>query len=130
MWLCSIWRGAEAQRAADAGALAGAKMLVDIGVTTDPCNSALATTAQALAQTQAQNVAAQDLVAGPAPSAKATFPNGTQTSRTALGPVAFQINPQVKVVVTRQNLPIFFARSGIRDSHFPALRQADDSAEL
>ena len=64
---------AEAQRAADAGALAGAKMLVDIGVTTDPCNSALATTAQALAQTQGQNVAAQDLVAGQAPSATATI---------------------------------------------------------
>jgi len=102
---------AEAQRAADAGALAGAKMLVDTGLTTDPCNATLATAAQTLAQTQAQLVAQQNLIAGqPAPSPTVTFPNGGQTSCSALGPAAFGINPQVKVVVTRPNLPIFFAR--------------------
>ena len=102
---------AEAQRAADAGALAGAKMLADTGLTTDPCNTTLATAAQSLAQTQAQLAAQQNLIAGqPAPSPTVTFPNGGQTSCSALGPAAFGINPQVKVVVTRSNLPIFFAR--------------------
>ena len=102
---------AEAQRAADAGALAGAKMLADTGLTTDPCNTTLATAAQSLAQTQAQLAAQQNLIAGqPAPSPTVTFPNGGQTSCSALGPAAFGINPQVKVAVTRSNLPIFFAR--------------------
>src|SRR5215469_3257412 len=85
---------AEAQRAADAGALAGAKMLADTGLTTDPCNTTLATAAQSLAQSAAQ----QNLIAGqPAPSPTVTFPNGGQTSCSALGPAAFGINPQVKV---------------------------------
>ena len=101
---------AEAQRAADAAALAGAKMLVDTGLTTDPCNTALMNAAQTLAQNQAQFVAQQNLVAGQAPLATTTFNNGAATSCAGLTPAAFGINPQVKVVVTRSGLPTFFAR--------------------
>ena len=97
----------EAQRAADAAALAGAKMLVDAGVTSDPCNSTLATNAQTLAQTQGALVGAQNNVAGQAPTVVISFPNGAQTTNC---PNAFGINPQAKAVVTRTGLPTFFAR--------------------
>jgi hypothetical protein len=98
---------AEAQRSADAAALAGAKMLVDSGLTTDSCNPALANAAQTLATTQAQAVAAQNNVAGQPPKAQVTFPNGTGTTTC---PNAFGTNPQIKVVVQRTGLPTFFAR--------------------
>ncbi len=98
---------AEAQRAADAAALAGAKMLVDTGLTTDPCNSTLASAAQTLAMNQAMLVAAQNNVSGQAPTATVTFPNGTGTTSC---PNSFGINPQVKVVVQRTGLPTFFSR--------------------
>lgn len=97
----------EAQRAADAAALAGAKMLVDAGVTSDPCNSTLATNAQTLAQTQGGLVGVQNNVAGQAPTVVVSFPNGAQITNC---PNAFGINPQVKAVVTRTGLPTFFAR--------------------
>lgn len=97
----------EAQRAADAAALAGAKMLVDTGLTSDPCNAALVVPAQTLAINQATVVAQQNNVSGQAPTAAVTFPNGAGTTSC---PNQFGINPQVKVVVTRTGLPTFFAR--------------------
>ena len=54
----------EAQRAADAGALVAAKMLVDAGVTADPGNAALQTTAQTIATTAAKDVAKQSVHRG------------------------------------------------------------------
>jgi len=98
---------AETQRAADAGALAGAQMLVTAGVVADPCNGALATTAQALATTQAQTVVAQNSISGGAGTAVVTYPNFVGSTNC---PNAFGVNPQIQVVVTRSNLPTFFAR--------------------
>lgn len=97
----------EAQRAADAGALAGAKMLVDSGLTTDPCNATLATTAQTLAISQAQAVVQQNNIAGQAAQTiTVNFPN----SSSANCPNAFGINPQVVVTLQRTGLPTFFSR--------------------
>jgi Flp pilus assembly protein TadG len=103
----------EAQRAADAAALASAKMLVDAGVTGDPNNldPALRTTAQAVGITMAQNVAQQASIAGQpvlAPDVTVAYPNGAVAS--------FGINPTVTVTVQRTNLPIFFSRIWSRAS--------------
>lgn len=97
----------EAQRTADAAALAGAKMLVDMGVTTDPCNALLAGQAQTIATTQATAVAQQNTIGGQAPgTVNVTYPNGS-----SLGcPGSFGVNPQITVQVQRTDLPIFFAR--------------------
>ena len=95
----------EAQRAADAGALVAAKMLVDAGVTADPGNAALQTTAQTIATTAAKDVAKQSVIAGrpiTGPDVTVTFPNS--------GAASFGINPQVSVTVQNANLPTFFSR--------------------
>jgi Flp pilus assembly protein TadG len=103
----------EAQRAADAAALAAAKMLVDAGVTGDPTliNPTVQSTAQTLATQAAQSVAGQSAIAG-RPIAVAdvtvTFPNS--------GAASFGINPTVNVVVQNTNLPTFFARIWSRAS--------------
>jgi hypothetical protein len=94
----------EAQRSADAAALAGAQELVANSVISDPCNTTLATSAQALASARAISVASTNLIAGAPPNVVTpTFPNGTAGC-------TFGINPQVQVTVQRQNLPVFFAR--------------------
>ena len=99
---------AEAQRAADSGALAGAQMLVTAGVTADPCNAALANAAMTLAFNQAKAVAQQNNIAGaPAQTINPTFPN---ISSVGTCPNAFGINPQVSVFVQRTGLPTFFSR--------------------
>jgi len=95
----------ETQRAADAGALAAAKMLVDMGVTTDP-TATVPTAAQIDAATKpAQSVAVQSVIAGrqvQTADVALTFPgSGTPT---------FNINPQVTVTVQNTNLPTFFSR--------------------
>ncbi len=91
----------EIQRAADAAAIAGAKVFVDTGVTTDPTN----TTLQALAQTTATTVitatVAQNIVSGGAPTL-----NGAPVFDFATHPG----DPQVTVNLTRTNLPTFFAK--------------------
>jgi Flp pilus assembly protein TadG len=95
----------EAQRAADSAALAAAKMLVDAGVTGDPGNSGLQTTAQGFATQAAQSVAQQIAISGrPVQTAdvNVTYPNNGQPS--------FGINPTVAVTVTRPNVPTFFSR--------------------
>jgi Flp pilus assembly protein TadG len=95
----------EAQRAADAAALASAKMLVDAGVTGDPANAGLQATAQTLAIKIAQDVAGQASISGrqiQTADVSATFPNA--------GTAAFAINPTVTVTVQRTNLPTFFSR--------------------
>ena len=95
----------ETQRAADSAALVAAKMLVDAGVTGDPGNAALQTTAQTIATTAAKDVARQSVIAGrpiQAADVTVTFPN--------FGAPSFAINPQVSVTVQNANLPTFFSR--------------------
>jgi len=98
----------EAQRAADAAALAAAKMLVDSGVTGDPTliNPAVQSLAQSLAMEVAKDIAAQATIAGSgvAPAnVSVTFPNGGNAA-------SFAINPTVNVAVKATNLPVFFSR--------------------
>jgi Flp pilus assembly protein TadG len=96
----------EAQRGADSAALAAAKMLVDMGVTADPTNSALQGTARTAATKVAQDVATQIAIAArqvQAADVTVSFPNGSNVAQ-------FGINPTVAVTVNRPNLPTFFSR--------------------
>jgi Flp pilus assembly protein TadG len=90
----------EAQRAADAAALAGAKAFVDSGVTTDPSNTTLRTLAQNVANAFINGILPQNKIAGVQPTMTAvpTF-DFTQDG-----------NPKITVTLQRTNLPIFFAR--------------------
>jgi hypothetical protein len=111
----------ETQRAADSAALVAAKMLVDAGVTGDPANAALQTTAQTIATTAAKDVARQSVIAGrpiQAADVTVTFPNS--------GAPSFPINPQVSVTVQNTNLPTFFSRIW---SRAPMTVRATASAE-
>jgi hypothetical protein len=95
----------ETQRAADAAAIAAAKMLVDMGVTTDP-TAAVPTAAQIDAATRAaQGVATKGVIGGQSiqtADVTLTFP-GASTA-------AFVVNPRVTVTVQNTNLPTFFSR--------------------
>lgn len=90
----------EAQRAADAAALAGAKAFVDSGLTTDPTNSALQTLAQNMATAAINAIVQQNKISGMPP--------------VLASPPAFnfaqQGDPQVTLTLQRTDLPIFFAR--------------------
>jgi hypothetical protein len=95
----------EAQLAADAAALAGARMLANSGMTSDPTDATLASNAETLASAVASQVAQSNQVGGrnlAAGEVTVGFPN-----LTSLG---FGTNPQVKVQVQRTDLPTFFAR--------------------
>jgi Flp pilus assembly protein TadG len=104
------------ERAADAAALAAAKVLADSGVTTDPSNAANGgnhwQTACTLAALQANNVATQNLVAGQTPTVlSVTFPNATNTTDcSGAASTSFGINPQVTVQLQVTGLPTFFSR--------------------
>jgi hypothetical protein len=107
----------QAERAADAAALAAAKVLADSGVTTDPNNSSASnpsvwTSACALAIIEGTNVASQNEVAGMSPTPSqvtVTFPNAPAAD--CSGPsTIFGINPQAQVVVQVSGIPTFFAR--------------------
>ena len=110
---------AEAQRAADAAALAAARVISISGITGDPTNAASSWSpacggSTSLATVAATNVAQQDLIGGVAPSTITVYYGtsggvGTTTDCTAAGS-AFGVNPVVQVTVKRSNLPIFFAR--------------------
>jgi hypothetical protein len=95
----------EAQRAADAAALAGAKMFASSGYTSAPTSLAAADICQstgpgapAAANRQAEAVAAQNLIAGQ--------PAAVQTITCDTTPA----NPQISVTVRRTGLPSFFGR--------------------
>jgi Putative Flp pilus-assembly TadE/G-like len=95
----------EAQLAADAAALAGARMLANSGMTSDPTDVALASNAETLASAVASQVAQSNQVGGrnlAAGEVTVSFPN--------LASLNFGTNPQVKVQVQRTDLPTFFAR--------------------
>ncbi|MGA9040629.1 MAG: pilus assembly protein TadG-related protein [Terriglobales bacterium] len=100
----------QAQAAANAAAIAGAKMFVTSGFTsvqggaTPPVSQAEACNA---ATAQAQAVALQNTVAGQAAVATVTCPVGA----------SFASNPQITVSVARTGLPTFFARIWRRASN-------------
>jgi Tfp pilus assembly major pilin PilA len=114
---------AEAQRAADAAALAAAQVISTSGITTDPTNgrtdgswSAACGGSTSLATLAAISVAQQNLIAGtPASTSNihvyygTSAGVGTNTSCTGAG-AAFGVNPVVEVYVQQAKLPTFFAR--------------------
>jgi Flp pilus assembly protein TadG len=107
----------EGQRIADAAALAGAKALVDSGVTADPTNSAnVWDTACDLATVQAQGVANKGLIGGAAPSlVSVCFKSGASTCSSScpssgIPGSGFGVNPQVGVTVNSATLPLFFGK--------------------
>jgi uncharacterized membrane protein len=102
----------EAQRTADAAALAAARVLSLSGVTGDPQYSQVSSWQEACNQARlvAQAMVNQNTIGrGPANIVTVTFLyNGVTTD--CSGGAAFAINPQAKVDVTRQGLPTFFSR--------------------
>src|ERR1700727_2194988 len=113
---------AEAQRAADAGALAGARVISISGITGDPnniasswqpacggANSAATLAATAIVQAQSNFVGGSAI---PAAQVNVTYGAGSAggSSSTCVGVTDFGINPIVNVSVQQTNLPIFFAR--------------------
>ena len=122
---------AEAQRVADASALAGAKTLVDNGVTADPSNTQGNWTdacVQAIAIATA--VANQGKIGGSQPATLTiTFGSGGAFGAcpTNGSPgTGFGVNPQVNVALRSTNLPLFFAKIwGQRTSTVSATSQAE-----
>ena len=96
----------EAQRAADAAALAGARMFATSGYTSasstltasDICQTSAVPGAAAAANRQAEAVAAQNLIAGQAAVVQSITCNLTAA------------NPQISVTIQRTALPTFFGR--------------------
>jgi hypothetical protein len=112
---------AEAQRAADAAALAGARTISISGITGDPTNGAsdgswgdICGSDTSPASVAAKNAGQQNLISGVvAPTINVYYGAGS-TAATNLdcrnaGP-NFAVNPVVTVTVQSANLPIFFAR--------------------
>src|SRR5262252_3954675 len=99
----------EAQLAADSAALAGARVLANSGVTSNPSDSTLSTNAQAIASAVATQVAVSNKVGGrslnPATEVTIIFEGGSSVIIGTLGP-----NPRIKVRVSRSDIPTFFAR--------------------
>jgi Flp pilus assembly protein TadG len=103
---------AEAQRSADAAALAAARVLSLSGMTGDPTNSSGQwTNACAAATLAAQAVGSQNTVGGAAPTvATPTYAAADGSGCTSTGNYAFGVNPMVTVKVTQSNLPTYFSR--------------------
>jgi Flp pilus assembly protein TadG len=110
----------EAQRAADAAALAGARTISLSGITTtgDPANSTadwklICGGTTSVASLAAQAAGQQNAVANSTPtvnitySARGTTPGNADCSSL---PTAFAINPTVIATVTNTNLPTLFSR--------------------
>jgi hypothetical protein len=112
---------AEAQRAADAAALAGARTISISGITGDPTNGAsdgswgdICGSDTSPASLAAKNAGQQNLISGvAAPTIHVYYGAGstaaTQVDCRNAGP-NFGVNPIVTVTVQSANLPIFFAR--------------------
>jgi len=116
----------EAQRAADAAALAGVRILSLSGMTGDTSNTTNSWTPACDAATAvATEVAQQNKIAGlslPATQITITFPNNANCGSAAI----FAVNPEMTVKVTRQNLPTFFARIwGVKSSTVVASATAE-----
>ncbi len=128
---------AEAQRAADSGALAAARIISMSGITGDPTNStdswqqickdtASPATAAAIAVVQ------QNLIAGAAASStNVTYSAGSTggtgfTDCSSLAGTSFGLNPVVTVKVTQSSLPTYFSRIwGRRGSSVSATATAE-----
>jgi Flp pilus assembly protein TadG len=95
----------ETQRAADSAALAAAKMLVDMGVTTDPT-----ATVPTAAQIDAATKAAQSVAINLSIAARQVQTTDVSLSFPGSGTAAFSVNPKVTVTVQNANLPTFFSR--------------------
>jgi Flp pilus assembly protein TadG len=95
----------ETQRAADSAALAAAKMLVDMGVTTDPT-----ATVPTAAQIDAATKAAQSVATNLSIAARQVQTTDVLLSFPGSGTAAFSVNPKVTVTVQNANLPTFFSR--------------------
>jgi Flp pilus assembly protein TadG len=109
----------EAQRAADTGAIAAARIISISGVTGDPNNNNVSgspivpwTTACNLAQEVAQTVADQNSVNSQSGTVNVTFLyNGTAVPDCSIsGGTGFGLNPQVQVQVIRSGMPSLFSR--------------------
>jgi Flp pilus assembly protein TadG len=93
----------EAQLAADAGALAGARVFANSGVTSDAFRRSTRN-AKTLATAIATQVASQNSVGGSSLDSVITVSFANETDP------AFDTNPHVTVQVQRTNLPAFFSR--------------------
>jgi Flp pilus assembly protein TadG len=112
----------EAQRSADAAALAAARLLSLSGVTGDPTNLSsnwgAICGASGAATLVAQAVAAQNIVGNQAaPTVTVTYSAGSggtvgpgNSDCTSLSSSAFGVNPMVTVKVSQTGLPNFFSR--------------------
>jgi Flp pilus assembly protein TadG len=110
----------EAQRSADAAALAAARVLSVSGITgtADPATNnaswvAICGGSSSVASQTAQAVGIQNGVgSGPPTTVNVTYSaGGSGPSSTCAGlPAAFAVNPMVTVQVTRASLPTFFSR--------------------
>jgi hypothetical protein len=111
----------EAQRAADAGALAAARVISVSGITgaADPDTDAISWTAicgsgTSVASLTAKAVAEENSVSGIAPTVTVTYSAGTGSTSadctSVPGDAQFGVNPLVTVQVTRNNLPTLFSR--------------------
>jgi hypothetical protein len=94
----------EAQLAADGGALAGARVLANSGMTSKPGDALLLSNAENLARTVATQVAVQNKVGGRFLNASEVIPSVSGSS------FLTGSDPRVTVQVTRNDLPTFFAR--------------------
>lgn len=113
----------EAQKAADAAALAGARMISMNGVTTDPANTtgywsqicggtSSPATLAAIAAAQQNKIAGITLAPTSVSvtySAGSTAPSGI-TDCSSLNATSFGVNPVVTVKVTQTGLPTYFSR--------------------
>ena len=106
----------EAQRSADAAALAAARVISISGMTGDPTDSAnlwqaICNGSTSPASQAATAVATQSAVGGTVAAVLVTYSAGSATSSdcAAVGP-AFGVNPLVTVQITRTGLPTFFSR--------------------
>ena len=93
----------QAQKAADAAALAGAEALASSGTTSNPSRFPLNSVCNGSngdADSRAQAVAAQNMIAGLPPT----------TVTTACPSTAPPSNPQIQVAVTRTGIPTFLAQ--------------------
>ncbi len=106
---------AQAQRVADAGALAGAKTLMERGVTADPIDTQDSWDGSCYqAKQQAQQLAVMGKIGSAAPATTTVcFPSGGSCGACP-GPSAigsgFGVNPQVSVTVESAPLPLFFSK--------------------
>jgi hypothetical protein len=103
----------EAQRAADAAALAAARVISISGVTGDPGGFVTWESACSSATQAATAVATQSAVGGTVANPVVTYSsssNGTSSGNCATVGGAFPVNPVVTVKIVRTSLPTFFSR--------------------